>query len=57
MLLDPRDVSAWLDAMSAVVNDGSLRNDLRGEGSRGGYLHWQRTARLTLTSIGGGPCS
>src|SRR4029077_15892237 len=31
-LLDPRDVSAWRDAIIRVVNDESLRDDLRRRG-------------------------
>jgi glycosyltransferase involved in cell wall biosynthesis len=48
-LLDPRDVSAWRDAIIRVVNDESLRDDLRMRGlARAATYTWQRTARLTL---------
>ena len=48
-LLDPRDVSAWRDAIIRVVNDESLRDDLRTRGlARAATYTWQRTARLTL---------
>ena len=49
LLLDPRDVSAWRDAIIRVVNDESLRSDLRARGlARAATYTWQRTARLTL---------
>lgn len=49
MLLDPHDPSAWRDAIVRVVNDESLRDDLRGRGlARAATFTWQRTARLTL---------
>src|SRR5262245_13998821 len=49
LLLDPRDVSAWRDAMIRLVNDGALRDDLRARGlARAATFTWQRTARLTL---------
>jgi glycosyltransferase involved in cell wall biosynthesis len=49
LLLDPRDVSAWRDAIIRVVNDGSLRDDLRMRGlARAATYTWQRTARLTF---------
>jgi glycosyltransferase involved in cell wall biosynthesis len=49
LLLDPRDVSAWRDAIIRVVNDEALRHDLRARGlARAGTYTWQRTARLTL---------
>ena len=58
MLLDPHDVSAWRDAIIRVVNDGSLRDDLRARGlARAATFTWQRTARLTLDVSRGGPCS
>jgi len=49
MLLDPHDVSAWRDAIIRVINDESLREDLRARGiARAATFTWQRTARLTL---------
>ena len=49
VLLDPRDVAAWRDAIIRVVNDESLRDDLRRRGlARAATYTWQRTARLTL---------
>lgn len=49
LLLDPRDVSAWRDAMIRLLNDESLRTDLRARGlARAATFTWQRTARLTL---------
>ena len=49
VLLDPRDVSAWRDAIIRIVNDERLRHDLRTRGlARAATYTWQRTARLTL---------
>ena len=49
MLLDPRDVSAWRDAIIRLVNDEALRDDLKARGlARAATFTWQRTARLTL---------
>jgi len=49
MLLDPRDVSAWRDAIIRIVNDEALRKDLRARGlARAATYTWRRTARLTL---------
>jgi glycosyltransferase involved in cell wall biosynthesis len=49
LLLDARSVSAWRDAIIRVVNDESLRDDLRARGlARAATYTWQRTARLTL---------
>jgi len=49
MLLDANDVAAWRDAIIRVVNDESLRDDLRARGlARAANYTWQRTARLTL---------
>src|SRR6185369_1863063 len=49
LLLDPRDVSAWREAIIRLVNDETLRNDLRARGlARSATFTWQRTARLTL---------
>jgi glycosyltransferase involved in cell wall biosynthesis len=49
LLLDPRDVSAWRDALARLVTDESLREDLRVRGrARAAAFTWARTARLTL---------
>ena len=49
ILLDPFDVGAWRDAIIRVVNDESLRRDLRARGlARAATYTWRRTARLTL---------
>ena len=49
LLLDPRDVSAWRDAIIRVMNDESLRDDLRARGlARAATYTWQRTARITF---------
>ena len=49
LLLDPRDVSAWREAIIRLVNDEALRADLRARGlARAATFTWQRTARLTL---------
>ncbi len=49
LLLDPRDAGAWRDAIVRVVNDASLRDDLRARGlARAATYTWQRTARMTL---------
>ena len=49
MLLDPRDVAAWRDAIVRIVHDRSLRDDLRARGlARAATFTWRRTAQLTL---------
>ena len=49
LLLDPRDASAWREAIIRIVNDEVLRSDLRARGlARAATFTWQRTARLTL---------
>jgi glycosyltransferase involved in cell wall biosynthesis len=49
MLLDPHDSASWRDAIIRIVNDESLRGDLRARGlARAATYTWQRTARLTL---------
>jgi glycosyltransferase involved in cell wall biosynthesis len=49
LLLDPRDVPAWRDAIIRVVNDEALRHDLRARGlARAATFTWQRTAEITL---------
>ena len=49
VLLDPRDVSAWREAIIRLLNDEALRTDLRARGlARAATFTWQRTARLTL---------
>jgi glycosyltransferase involved in cell wall biosynthesis len=51
VLLDPRDVSAWRDAIVRIMNDETLRRDLRARGlARAATYSWQRTARLTLNA-------
>jgi glycosyltransferase involved in cell wall biosynthesis len=51
LLLDPRDVSAWRDAIVRIVNDETLRRDLRARGlARAATYSWQRTARLTANA-------
>jgi glycosyltransferase involved in cell wall biosynthesis len=49
LLLPPRDVMAWVDALQALLGDSELRDDL----SRRGLAHaarfsWRDTARKTL---------
>ena len=49
LLLDPRDVSAWRDAIIRLLNDEALRRDLRGRGlARAATFTWRRTAEITL---------
>ncbi len=49
LLLDPRDVSAWRDAIIRIVNDEALRHDLRSRGlARAATFTWQRTAQITV---------
>jgi glycosyltransferase involved in cell wall biosynthesis len=49
LLLDPYDSASWRDAIIRIVNDESLRDDLRARGlARAATYTWQRTARLTL---------
>ena len=49
ILLDPHDVSAWRDAMIRILDDESLRADLRARGlARAATFTWDRTARMTL---------
>jgi len=51
LLLDPLDMSAWRDAIIRIVNDETLRRDLRARGlARAATYSWQRTARLTLNA-------
>jgi glycosyltransferase involved in cell wall biosynthesis len=49
LLLDAREVAAWREAIIRLVNDETLREDLRARGlARAATFTWQRTARLTL---------
>ena len=59
LLLDPRDVSAWRDAIIRVVNDESLRDDLRARGLRARRrITWQRTGPAHARRVSRGrPCS
>jgi glycosyltransferase involved in cell wall biosynthesis len=51
LLFDPRDESAIAGALSRLLGDSSLREDLRARGlERVRQFTWQRTARLTLQS-------
>jgi glycosyltransferase involved in cell wall biosynthesis len=51
LLFDPRDESAIAAALSRLLGDSSLREDLRARGlERVRQFTWQRTARLTLQS-------
>jgi alpha-1,3-rhamnosyl/mannosyltransferase len=49
LLLDPRDVSAWRDAIIRIVNDEALtpRSAVAGL-ARAATFTWQRTAQITL---------
>lgn len=49
ILLDPRDVPGWTNAIVGVVNDGDLRRRLSVAGlRRAAEFTWERTARTTL---------
>ena len=49
VLLDPRDVAAWTDAIVRIFNDEQLRNRMRSAGlERAAQFTWERTARMTL---------
>ncbi|MDW8325912.1 MAG: glycosyltransferase family 1 protein [Anaerolineales bacterium] len=50
ILLAPRDVMAWVEALSAVLLNPTLRADLRERGlRRAARFTWEATARQTLT--------
>ena len=47
--LDPLDVQGWAEAISAMLNDEKLRQDLRAKGlARAGQFTWERAARETM---------
>lgn len=49
LMVDPLDVDALAGAISRVLSDAALANDLRARGRmRAGQFSWQRTARETL---------
>ncbi len=49
VLLDPRDVRGWAQAIVKVVNDDDFRSGLRAAGlARSAAFTWERTARMTL---------
>ena len=49
ILLDPDDTAGWTDALTKVVNDEHLRQQLIGRGlARAGEFTWSRTARATM---------
>ena len=49
ILLDPDDTAGWTDALTRVVNDEHLRQQLIGRGlARAGEFTWSRTARATM---------
>jgi alpha-1,3-rhamnosyl/mannosyltransferase len=49
MLLDPRDVPAWTDAIAGVLGDPERQARMRVAGrARAAEFTWERTARLTL---------
>lgn len=49
ILLEPRDVGAWVEAMARVLNDEHLRRELRNRGiAQASKFSWERAARETL---------
>jgi glycosyltransferase involved in cell wall biosynthesis len=51
LLFDPREELAIADALRALLDDATLREQLRARGlARVGEFTWKRTARLTLES-------
>ncbi|MBI3286527.1 MAG: glycosyltransferase family 4 protein, partial [Chloroflexi bacterium] len=58
ILVDPRDVDAWREALRKALTDEALRQELIRRGSRRADLFsWERCARETLTvleRVGGG---
>jgi len=51
LLFDPHDEGAIADALRRLLDDATLREQLRARGlARAGEFTWQRTARLTLES-------
>ncbi|MCU0521831.1 MAG: glycosyltransferase family 4 protein [Anaerolineae bacterium] len=54
LLLNPLDVPAWADALSAVLTDGGLRADLIARGlARAATFTWARPARQWLSLLEG----
>jgi len=49
LMVDPRDIDAIVESMSALLDDGSLRSSLRAKGlERVTCFSWKETARLTV---------
>lgn len=49
ILLDPHDISAWVEAMVRLVRDDALRTGLRARGlARAARFSWEACARATL---------
>ncbi len=49
ILLEPRDVGVWVEAMARVLSDESLRLELRHRGiAQASKFSWERAARETL---------
>ena len=52
VMVDPGDVAGWTEALGRVLEDGSLRRDLRARGlRRAAELTWDRTAAGTWRVI------
>ena len=52
LLVDPHDPRAIADAISRVLGDPALADDLRGKGrDRAREFSWERTARETLALL------
>ncbi len=51
LLVDPFDVEAIADALARVIDDASLRAEMRRKGlAQAKKFSWSRTAQLTLES-------
>ena len=49
VLLPPRDVAAWVEALGRLLDDAQLREDLRARGlERASRFTWDAAARMTL---------
>ena len=49
VLVDPQDVEGWVQAITAILKDDSLRDDLRQRGlERAAMFDWARTAEETI---------
>jgi glycosyltransferase involved in cell wall biosynthesis len=49
VLLPPRDVAAWVEALRRLLDDAQLREDLRARGlERASRFTWDVAARRTL---------